>query len=137
MIDLQDVKIKNSSDWDSVCPFPVGFIYHSRSAKSPSSLYGGQWTPLTDGKFLRPHDGWNTQGGAATFSLTLPFIRTISDEVGTSTGQHIGLVSDYDIGSIQAAGRAVIGSGTNIKDQQRTIETLPPYRSCYIWYRTA
>lgn len=137
MIDLQDVKIKNSSDWASVCPFPVGFIYHSTSATSPSFLYGGQWTPLTDSKFLRPATSWNVQGGAATFSLTLPFIRTISDEVGTSTGQHIGLVLNYDFTSIQAAGRPVIGSSTTIKDQQRTIETLPPYRSCYIWYRAA
>lgn len=137
MIDLQDVKVKNSSDWDNICPFPVGFIYHSTSATSPSSLYGGQWTPLTDAKFLRPASSWNAQGGAATFSLTLPFIRTISDEVGTSTGQHIGLVSDYDFTSIQAAGRPVIGSSTTIKNQQRTIDILPPYRTCYTWYRTA
>lgn len=137
MIDLQDVKVKHSSDWNSVCPFPVGFIYHSTNAISPSSLYGGQWTQLTDARFLRPGNSWDVQGGAATFSLTLPFIRTISDEVGTSTGQHIGLISDYDFASIQAAGRTVIGSSNSIKNQTRTIETLPPYRSCYAWYRTA
>lgn len=137
MIDLQDFKIKNSSNWDSVCPFPVGFIYYSTNATSPSSLYGGQWTQLTDSKFLIPGSSWNVQGGAATFSLTLPFIRTISDEVGTSIGQHIGLVSNYDVGSIQAAGRPIVGSSNNIKDQIRTINTVPPYRSCYAWYRTA
>ena len=137
MIDQQNCKVKNSGDWDTICPFPVGFIYLSSTTTSPADIYGGQWTPLTDAKFLRPGNSWNVQGGATTFSLTLPFIRTISDEVGVSTGQHIGLVSDYDFSTIQAAGRPVIGSSNNIKDQTRTIETLPPYRSCYAWYRTA
>ena len=137
MIDLQDVKVKNSSSWDKICPFPIGFIYQSTDDTSPSSTFGGQWTLLNDSKFLRPGSSWNSQGGATTFALNLPFIKSISDEVGTSVGQHIGLVSDYDFGSIQASGRAVVGSSTSVKDQITTINTLPPYRTCYAWYRTA
>lgn len=53
MIDLQDVKVKNTEDWDSICPFPVGFVYMSTSKTSPAATYGGQWSGLTDSRFPR------------------------------------------------------------------------------------
>ena len=53
MIDLQDVKVKNTEDWDSICPFPVGFVYMSTSKTSPATTYGGQWSGLTDRRFPR------------------------------------------------------------------------------------
>ena len=53
MIDLQDVKVKNTEDWDSICPFPVGFVYMSTSKISPATTYGGQWSGLTDSRFPR------------------------------------------------------------------------------------
>lgn len=53
MIDLQDVKVKNTEDWDSICPFPVGFVYMSTSKTSPATTYGGQWSGLTDSRFPR------------------------------------------------------------------------------------
>lgn len=136
MIDLQDVKIKHSSSWNKICPFPIGFIYQSTDSTSPSSTFGGQWTRLDDSKFLRPGSGWNSQGGQTYFDLTLPFLRTISDEVGTSTGSALGLASSYST-SISAGGRAVVAPSSSISGQVRTIETMPPYRTCYAWYRTA
>lgn len=53
MIDLQDVKVKNTEDWDSICPFPVGFVYMSTSKISPATTYGGQWSSLTNSRFPR------------------------------------------------------------------------------------
>ena len=53
MIDLQDVKVKNTEDWDSICPFPVGFVYMSTSKTSPAATYGGQWTNLAENRFPR------------------------------------------------------------------------------------
>lgn len=53
MIDLQDVKVKNTEDWDSICPFPVGFVYMSTSKISPATTYGGQWSGLTGSRFPR------------------------------------------------------------------------------------
>lgn len=53
MIDLQDVKVKNTEDWDNICPFPVGFVYMSTSNTSPATTYGGQWSGLTDNRFPR------------------------------------------------------------------------------------
>lgn len=53
MIDLQDVKVKNTEDWDNICPFPVGFVYMSTSKTSPATTYGGQWSGLTDSRFPR------------------------------------------------------------------------------------
>lgn len=53
MIDLQDVKVKNTEDWDNICPFPVGFVYVSTSKTSPATTYGGQWSGLTDSRFPR------------------------------------------------------------------------------------
>lgn len=53
MIDLQNVKVKNTEDWDNICPFPVGFVYMSTSKTSPATTYGGQWSGLTDSRFPR------------------------------------------------------------------------------------
>lgn len=53
MIDLQNVKVKNSNDWDNICPFPVGFVYMSSSTTSPANVYGGQWTNLAGSRFPR------------------------------------------------------------------------------------
>ena len=53
MIDLQDVKVKNTEDWDNICPFPLGFVYISTYKTSPALIYGGQWTNLAENRFPR------------------------------------------------------------------------------------
>ena len=52
MRNLQNVQVRTGSGFETVCPFPVGAIYQSTSSTSPASIYGGGWTPLTDGRFL-------------------------------------------------------------------------------------
>lgn len=36
-----------------------------------ASIYGGGWTPLTDGRFLRPQGSWNNLGGENKHKLTV------------------------------------------------------------------
>ena len=71
MRNLQNVQVRTGSGFETVCPFPVGAIYQSTSSTSPASIYGGGWTPLTDGRFLRPQGSWNNLGGENEHKLTV------------------------------------------------------------------
>ena len=71
MRDLQNVQVKIGSGFEKVCPFPVGAIYQSTSSTSPAYIYGGGWTSLTDGRFLRPQGSWNNLGGENEHTLTV------------------------------------------------------------------
>lgn len=70
MIELQNIQVNNESVWNTICPFPVGFIYMSANNDSPSSLFGGTWNAVTDGYMWRPSDSWNDVGGESTHTLT-------------------------------------------------------------------
>ena len=137
MRNLQNVQVRTSSGFEKICPFPIGYIYMSTKSTSPASTYGGTWSALTDSRFLRPSGSWNSTGGSNNSSFTLPYLRTITEEVGSSTGSHLGLASDYEVG-VSAQGRVVLGSGPlSVQGQVTTVSTLPVYRTCYAWYRTA
>lgn len=86
MIDLQDVKVKNTEDWDSICPFPVGFVYMSTSKTSPATTYGGQWTNLAVNRFpiLVPTTAPSLSTGGSTTHCHL-----------TSLGKTVGEDSTY------------------------------------------
>lgn len=91
MIDLQDMKIKNSADWDSICPFPVGFVYMSTSKTSPATTYGGQWTSIAGNRFPRfvsTTSNALAQGGTAQHRhLTT---------TGKANGEHVLYIADND-----------------------------------------
>ena len=70
MIELQNIQVNNESVWNTICPFPIGFIYMSANSDSPSSLFGGTWNAVTDGYMWRPADSWNDIGGESTHTLT-------------------------------------------------------------------
>lgn len=70
MIELQNIQVNNESVWNTICPFPIGFIYMSANSDSPSSLFGGTWNAVTDGYMWRPSNSWNDTGGEATHTLT-------------------------------------------------------------------
>lgn len=68
MLNQQSVSIKNGSNWEKICPFPVGFICLSQNSTSPASTYGGTWSALNEDRFLRLSNAWTT-GGSKKISI--------------------------------------------------------------------
>ena len=136
MRNLQNVQVKIGSGFETVCPFPVGAIYQSTSSTSPASIYGGGWSALTDGRFLRPQGSWNGLGGENEHHLTvaeMPAHRHKSTDIGrtgnfgSGAGYTAPVVNDY-------GGNAAYTSGTGGSAAHNNI---PAYRTCYCWYRTS
>lgn len=165
MIDLQDVKVKNSSDWDSICPFPVGFVYMSRNNTSPSTLYGGQWSEMPSNRFpqIVRTSGSITNGGAnAHIHLTsIGKVRgeanmyvldgdvNLAGEWNTPTGASYNAVF---VGGSRVFNNGTSGNGFNVNqipgsflvengaarlNSTGQANHLPPYTTVYAWYRTA
>ena len=115
--------------------YPVGSIYMSTKATNPSSFIGGTWTALT-GRFLvgaGTDYPAGTTGGEATHTLTIAEMpshthpSSIPNVVqNTATGSvNYGFLGD---GSYKDSGSSGGGAAHN---------NMPPYRSVYMWERTA
>lgn len=166
MIDLQDVKVKNSSDWDSICPFPVGFIYISRNKNSPADLYGGQWSEMPSSRFIYivRTSSSITNGGAANHihlttigkaagETTLYIVdgdRNYPGEWTDPTGAPYNAILEGGSKVFSSGGSGVYYSTTAIPSHNtlnnhsafRLSPTgqsnhIPPYTTAYAWYRTA
>ena len=44
MVNLQNIQVKSGSNFTTVCPFPVGYIYMSSMNTSLASVFGGTWS---------------------------------------------------------------------------------------------
>lgn len=67
--ELSNVQIKSGNDWYKLCPFPVGYIYISYTNTSPATTYGGTWSSISGGKYLRAAAASST-GGSNTISIS-------------------------------------------------------------------
>lgn len=150
MIDQQNCKVKNSGDWDTICPFPVGFVYLSSNSTSPANIYGGQWNALTDGRFLRPYNSWRTLGGSDIHNhwQTVGFYGPDGAQFYAGSGAQITssrvINNSYvfmtnknsiDIGNGHV--HIMVSNGNRREDATYTAPNLPSYTTCYCWYRTA
>ena len=115
--------------------WPVGSIYMSTKSTDPSTFLGGTWTALT-GRFLvgaGTDYPAGTTGGEATHTLTVEEMpahthpsTTPNMIQNTATGSSTyGYVGD---GSYKDSGTDGGGQAHN---------NMPPYRSVYMWERTA
>ena len=119
--------------------YPVGSIYQSMSATSPASTIGGTWTQLKT--FLYGSTTAKQTGGEATHKLTVNEMPAHKHHITNKpAGNNIASNVPYQIGGagldysntfidkyVESAG----GGG----DQAHN--NLPPYTTCFIWYRTA
>lgn len=155
MIDQQNCKVKNSGDWDTICPFPVGFVYLGSNSTSPANIYGGQWTALTDGRFLRPSGSWNSTGGSSSHNHDVPIVMDSPsydrNQIRIFSWRNGEYQPSYGVTSYQSgrlgnwiyvnSSTNQVGGGSNVDAGNNTLTstttTLPPYKTCYCWYRTA
>lgn len=126
MRNLQNVQVKIGSGFETVCPFPVGAIYQSTSSTSPASIYGGEWTPLTDGRFLRPQGSWNNLGGENEHKLTvaeMPSHQHISTDAARSCNVSSG--SGYTVPCYNSYGNN--GGWTSWTGGSTAHNNIPPH----------
>ena len=117
--------------------YPVGSIYQSMNATSPASSIGGTWTKIKT--FLYGADTAKQVGGEATHTLTISEM---------PTHNHRTINSDCIYNSNSGASRITVSTGTTAAFSQSHFtvtdsgggqphNNLPPYTTCFIWYRTA
>ena len=131
--------------------YPVGAIYMSYVSTSPATLFGGTWSAITTGKFLRTGTGGATGGSdthvhsTAAVALTveqMPSHRHVQSyklervTLGTTgvaamsaslTGDDISKQNTQYTGGGATHGHGNTGSASNV----------PAYYEVYAWRRTA
>ena len=155
MIVQQNCKVKNNGDWDSICPFPIGFVYLSSKSTSPADIYGGQWTKLDDGRFLLPNGSWGSLAGASTHNHEVPIVMDSPsydrNQIRIYSWRNGDYVPSYGVTSYtsgrlgnwiyvnsstnQVGGNSSADAGQNTLTS--TSDNVPPYRTVFCWYRTA
>lgn len=124
--------------------YPIGSIYMSTNQTSPASLFGGTWKKIDDNRFWLPSNTSLASGGESTHKLTINempkhahkhFINAADEAPSASyyiPGNAFGgrcPVMGGDTGGNKLIGEYVGGGAAH--------NNLPPFRTCYCWYRTA
>lgn len=142
--------------------YPVGSYYMSNSSTSPASLFGGSWTQVTS-RFLYGSTSVTT-GGSSTHTHTYGVhvctqwcgLTTVQDsDSGIISLNNYSNASSYsykDSSKIGDTSTTRYGNGNQALYRKNTgyhaemqgvtanvsySSTYPPYRTCYMWYRTS
>ena len=117
--------------------YPVGTIYQSTRPTSPATFIGGTWTALTGRVLVGAGTDFaaGTTGGEKSHVLTVAEMpahkhpstapNLLQNRVTGTGGTDYGFITD---GSWTDSGSAGGGAAH---------ENMPPYRSVYMWERTA
>lgn len=149
MATLASINLKIGSSWTTLSSltYPVGAYYLSNSSTSPASLFGGTWTKVTDNRFLCGASSVTT-GGANSQDFRAKDIP--SHQHGFRAYWTVSYIEGYTNHRCVAYDApseddlASMGTSKNwSKDDNHptqdvvTVNNMPRYRSCYMWYRTA
>lgn len=147
MLEQKNVTVKAGSSFQTICPFPVGYIYQSYDSTSPANIYGGSWIPIT-GRFLYCNSGTSV-GGANSIYLReaqlpwhkhKPSNRTIV--LSPNSKGNLGFVSGRAAASYgwmyenAPTETDLIGNNTDVISPL-AVNIQPAYQTCYAWRRTA
>lgn len=136
---------QSAADMDAVWQnlYPVGAIYLSTNAASPASLFGGDWTQITDRFLLACGTAYTAgaTGGEASHTLTVGEMPTHThgfngqNMVVTSTSPD-GMISIVSSGGTNqmkySANWATASTGSDSAHNN-----MPPYLAVYAWKRAA
>lgn len=121
----------------------VGAVYQSSQPTSPASLFGGTWSPLTDGRFLRPDNSWRTLGGSnehrhwQTVGMYGPEGTAFFSGSGAQITESRVVDKSYAFTANLGSAHSIYNSGPRREDATYAASNLPAYSTCYAWYRTA
>lgn len=117
--------------------YPVGAIYWSATAVSPTQLFGGTWNQLKD-EFLLPSTVSGETGGEEAHALTVSelavhshgFVNEVYNPGASTTAQFgaypVQIYNDHK--GNWPLQTAVSGYGV-------AHNNMPPYRTCFAWER--
>lgn len=141
--------------------YPVGSIFMSSKNISPSSIFGGTWSALTDQKMWLPSDSYNTIGGEWNHALSNGELPKISGSLqcrhtGAGNGFCVfpGAVPNDKSGPFTYKGYTGAKWGSRMATEgnsdshlnaviefsignNQAHNNMPPYRTCFCWVRTA
>ena len=120
--------------------YPVGSVYISEEPISPSLLFGGTWTQISDRFLLAAGSTYTagSTGGSATHTLTIDEMPNHNHQIairhsdGTRTNGEVlncGLQANVSDGRWRANPKASGGGAAH--------NNMPPYEAYYMWKRTA
>ena len=133
------VNTRNFATLDDI--YPVGSIYLTASAVSPSTSFGGTWIRYAQGKCLFGVDDADTDfalettGGEKTHTLTKaeipPHVHTEIYRSNHNNGTNFGHSGPYLTSTTNT------GDGSADGLQGLAHNNMPPYIAIYIWKRTS
>lgn len=77
MRNQQNVKVRVNSNFETICPFPVGYVYMSSNSTSPGSIYGGTWASISGGRYMRAAAAWGNGGSNTITTNNMPSHRHV------------------------------------------------------------
>lgn len=118
---------------------PVGSIYQSTDATSPSDLFGGTWEQIKDVFLLAAGDSHaaGSTGGEETHTLTkaeIPDHAHTLKYTGQSVTEGVNAIRLYQAASNQYN---VYSGGQSSDCGDQAHNNMPPYLAVYTWRRTA
>ena len=119
--------------------YPIGTIYQSTKSTNPSTFLGGTWTALT-GRFLvgaGTDYPAGTTGGEATHTLTIGEMPSHTHVI-SPTG-HSSSIDTGGMSSVPVTDNSGVSAlyETQSRGGGAAHNNMPPYRSVYMWERTA
>lgn len=133
MLEQKNVTVKAGSSFQTICPFPVGYIYQSYNSTSPANIYGGSWTPIT-GRFLYCNSGTSV-GGSNTHQLTINEMPSHNHTVDIFMANYAG--SQPEAHTTYWAKHGKTFAYTQHTGGNSAHNNMPAYQTCYAWRRTA
>lgn len=132
----------------------------SYTSTSPASLFGGNWVAIT-GRFLYCNNGTSTGGAnSRTYNFNHNHAMTLNKKNSTGSwayatnqngiGYHAGDAAVQDMPILTATSSYMskllnvvcngplweAGGNTPLPLENKIIETMPAYQTCYTWRRT-
>jgi len=134
---VNTVPVSRTSIYDAV--YPIGCIYQSTVATSPTTLFPGTtWTAFAEGKVLAGYDSGDNDfsagnaGGSKTHSMTIAEMPAHTHDFTAmqDTTDSVNRTGGGDLGAPQSSTTASTGSGN-------AFNIMQPYQVVYMWKRTA
>lgn len=138
----------------ALAAYPIGSVYMSIEATSPSALFGGTWEQLKDRFLIGAGGSYSGTGGATThrhglssgyaqiYMGGLPGVSssttgiahavTYNASYNITSGRKYQVAVDYGYTDPNA-----VTSATKLGGNSNNTETLPPYLAVYMWKRIA
>lgn len=129
--------------------YPVGSIYLSMSNVSPSTLIGGTWASITNFLYPRSTNTASKTSAKPTHTHGSGTIGVDFDIILNSNWLNMAWSNHATRGSFTPLNKRafqIVNQGNSTEAAWHTIDahgttgastTLPPYTTCYAWYRTA